>query len=270
MPFTPSHVAAILPLARTPLAPAALALGSMAPDIPYFLPLGIPRTWTHSLAGLPTIDLALGAVAFTVWVLVLRAPVLDYSPVWLRERMAPRPRWRVGKPGGDEAAGHPEGRLGERVLSALLVVLALEIGTVTHLALDQLTHEGGWLDRMAPWSGIEVGPFAVANIIHAIVSIVLGVVLAQWIRRWAQRTAREPRPGRVGGRERVGTWLGLLGVLAVVGTAWWLVPALGGATVRHRSLLDPNLLGHAFFVAVAVSGAVALTLALLWHARKVR
>ena len=28
MPFTPSHIAAVLPLARTPLPPAALAIGA--------------------------------------------------------------------------------------------------------------------------------------------------------------------------------------------------------------------------------------------------
>ena len=42
MPFTPSHVAAILPLAGRrdrglPL--AALAAGSMSPDLPYFQPV---------------------------------------------------------------------------------------------------------------------------------------------------------------------------------------------------------------------------------------
>ncbi|MEE2045837.1 DUF4184 family protein, partial [Nocardiopsis tropica] len=38
MPFTLSHVAAVLPLARTRLPPAALVVGSVVPDLPYYLP----------------------------------------------------------------------------------------------------------------------------------------------------------------------------------------------------------------------------------------
>ncbi|WP_328421551.1 DUF4184 family protein [Micromonospora sp. NBC_00389] len=40
MPFTGGHVAAVLPLARSAWrAPSALVLGSMVPDLPYYLPL---------------------------------------------------------------------------------------------------------------------------------------------------------------------------------------------------------------------------------------
>lgn len=37
MPFTPSHVAAALPFLRTPLIPAALVIGTMTPDLFYYL-----------------------------------------------------------------------------------------------------------------------------------------------------------------------------------------------------------------------------------------
>src|SRR5215207_10039344 len=43
MPFTPSHMAAALPFVRTPLIPSAIAIGTMAPDVPYFVPLGVAR-----------------------------------------------------------------------------------------------------------------------------------------------------------------------------------------------------------------------------------
>lgn len=41
MPFTGSHPAAVLPLLRWGLIPSALVIGSMSPDLGYFLPLGI-------------------------------------------------------------------------------------------------------------------------------------------------------------------------------------------------------------------------------------
>ena len=37
MPLTPSHAVVALPFVRTPLLPAAIAVGAMAPDLPLFL-----------------------------------------------------------------------------------------------------------------------------------------------------------------------------------------------------------------------------------------
>lgn len=249
MPFTPSHIAAVLPFARTPLAPAALAIGSMAPDIPYFVPGDIAREFTHSLHGAVSIDLAIGLLAFVSWLFVLRQPVLDYAPGWVRERMPARPRWRARN----------------AALTGALLVAALEIGILTHLLLDEFTHEGGWLDSIAPWAGAQVGTFVAANLIHAVVSIALGLVLARWVRRWVQRTPREPRMTRLTNRGRRTTWIGLTAVLAAVGASWWLVSIGAG-----EPPLDPDLLGHSFFVGAGVTGAVGLALALVWHLRKAR
>jgi hypothetical protein len=66
VPFTPSHVAAVLPFARTPLVPSALVIGSMGPDLFYYVPLPIERSFTHSLTGVFTVDLVLGVVLFAL------------------------------------------------------------------------------------------------------------------------------------------------------------------------------------------------------------
>ncbi len=55
MPFTVSHVAAVLPLAvgrsgRT-LVPTALVIGSIVPDLPYFVPPYRGSDWTHPRTG---------------------------------------------------------------------------------------------------------------------------------------------------------------------------------------------------------------------------
>ena len=42
MPFTASHPAAILPFLRTPLPASALVAGSIAPDLPYYVPVDVP------------------------------------------------------------------------------------------------------------------------------------------------------------------------------------------------------------------------------------
>ena len=249
MPFTPSHTVAILPFLRTPLAPAAMALGAMAPDLPYFLPLRIPRSWTHSLEGVLTIDLLVGVVCFGLWLLVLRAPALDYSPAWLRERMAPQARWRVRGV----------------VISGLLVAVAVVLGILTHLFLDLFTHEGGFLSDIAPWTDDRVGPWAAANLVHAAVSDVTTGLLAWWVHRWVQRTPRTVRPTRVSDRERRITWIALLALLAVIGAARWI----WGIEVQERQPLNSSLLGVSFFVAASWTGAVALVLAAAWRLRKV-
>ena len=249
MPFTPSHTVAILPFLRTPLAPAAMALGAMAPDLPYFLPVRIPRSWTHSLEGVLTIDLLVGVVSFALWLLVLRAPALDYSPAWLRERMAPQARWRVRGV----------------AVSGLLVAVAVVLGILTHLFLDLFTHEGGFLSDIAPWTDDRVGPWAAANLVHAAVSVVMTGLLAWWVGRWVQRTPRTVRPTRVSDRERRITWIALLALLAVIGAARWI----WGIEVQERQPLNSSLLGVSFFVGASWTGAVALVLAAAWRLRKV-
>ncbi len=70
MPFTPSHVAAVLPLARTGLPPTALVVGSVAPDLPYYLPLPVAAATTHGPAGL-WLDVLLGGAVLVVYAYVL-------------------------------------------------------------------------------------------------------------------------------------------------------------------------------------------------------
>ena len=81
MPFTPSHAVVALPFLRTPLVPAAIAIGAMAPDFPLFV-RGLPLHYglTHSLWWLPlTIVIALALLL--VWRCVLRPAARELSPV---------------------------------------------------------------------------------------------------------------------------------------------------------------------------------------------
>src|ERR671913_177951 len=91
MRCTPSHAAAVLPFLRTPLPASALVVGSITPDLPYYLP-GNPGLFTHTATAVVTTDLALGALAWAVWHAVLAAPALAASPAGLRAR-----RWWWGR-----------------------------------------------------------------------------------------------------------------------------------------------------------------------------
>ena len=78
MPYPFAHPAAVLPLAR-PLGrfgvPSALAIGSIAPDFWYFVPL-VERGESHSVAGLAWFCLPLGLLLYALFHLFLKQPLI--------------------------------------------------------------------------------------------------------------------------------------------------------------------------------------------------
>lgn len=150
MPFTPAHPAAVLPLLRSPLSPAALVCGAMAPDGPYFLasariPVGaqswyepfLNATTSHSLAGLGV------AVAYALALLALyaliRRPVADLLPSRFSRAGAAEPDG-----GGDAGGGGAKAGPGAVLRRAGWVLLSVLIGVLTHLAWDSFTHADGY------------------------------------------------------------------------------------------------------------------------------
>ena len=122
MPFTPAHVAAVLPLRRRGGLPfSALVVGSMIPDLPYYLPGHlVPTPATHSVPGIVTWDLLLGLAVWALWC-VLRPRVYDVAPQLLRSR------WRRPESGFTGWSRAP---------------LAVIIGAATHVLWDEFTHAG--------------------------------------------------------------------------------------------------------------------------------
>ncbi|MCL2089981.1 MAG: DUF4184 family protein [Micrococcales bacterium] len=120
MPFTPAHVAAVLPLrGRQRLPFAALVAGCTSPDLPYFVPG--PTGWsdvTHSLVGIVTWNLLLGLALWLVWRQV--SPALHDTPAVVRGRWVLPPRsaawWAT--------------------------VVAVLVGSSTHVVWDEFTHAG--------------------------------------------------------------------------------------------------------------------------------
>ncbi|MCG5212669.1 DUF4184 family protein [Streptosporangium soli] len=93
MPFTLSHVAAVLPLLNSRrLDPWALAIGAMVPDLPLFLPFLPAYAIWHSLPGILTIDVAATLVVLVLFHGLLREPLLavvDLPPIRYGLRRAP-------------------------------------------------------------------------------------------------------------------------------------------------------------------------------------
>ncbi|MGW4799246.1 DUF4184 family protein, partial [Nonomuraea sp. NPDC004297] len=93
MPFTPSHIAAVLPLigshrVRRFVDPWALAFGAMVPDLPVFLTFLPDYSDWHSWLGVVTIDPLAVLILLPLFHLVLRDPLIALLPPALAGRGA--------------------------------------------------------------------------------------------------------------------------------------------------------------------------------------
>jgi hypothetical protein len=189
MPFTPSHAIVALPFIRTPLPAAAVAVGAMTPDLPLFV-RAFPEDYgmTHSFTWLPlTVVVALGLLI--VWRCVLRPATRELSPRWLASRL-PR-EWDAGAGAGLRGVFARRGQERSSWVGALVVLVALTIGVVSHIVWDSFTHEGRWgmtaLDLAVMW-----GPLPAYKWLQYGSSIGGVIVLALWAMLWLRR--RRPGP----------------------------------------------------------------------------
>jgi Domain of unknown function (DUF4184) len=183
MPYPFAHPAAVLLLPRLMgrfAVPSALAIGSIAPDFWYFVPL-VGRVDSHSMAGLAWFCLPAGLLMYALFHLLLKQPLIALLS----------PRLGVFTPA----------RLPAVPWSAVL--LSLVAGALTHVAWDGLTHsydeglgEHNWLQ-------------------HA--NTALGTVVLAW---WAARKLRQapPAPGLLSPLMRICVACALLGAAALA--AW--------------------------------------------------
>ncbi|NER80212.1 MAG: DUF4184 family protein [Leptolyngbya sp. SIO1D8] len=81
MPFTPTHIGAVLPfwLLRRVVPFSAFAIGAMVLDVPLFFPI-IDYAQTHSPLGLFTVCLSIGIAGFFLFELVMRRPIIA---IWM-------------------------------------------------------------------------------------------------------------------------------------------------------------------------------------------
>jgi hypothetical protein len=170
VPFTFAHPAAVLPLRRFLWLPG-LVVGSMVPDLAYYLPLPGGSGTSHSVIGLFGIDLLLGIALLVVGNLAI-APLLALAP----------DGWRARVPPPHLVARFTTWRLRLATLASLLV------GAATHLAWDAITHTGGAAVRHWPVLRLSVvGPHRLYNVIGYVSSLggllLLGVVILRWYRR---------------------------------------------------------------------------------------
>lgn len=183
MPFTVSHVAAVLPvhrwLSRAGLFTAAV-IGSMSPDFGVILFHDFGRWRTHSAMGLVRFCLPVGLAALAITRYVVKPAFVEILPdgAYLRA----------------SAKGPTAGRMG--LLGWCYAALAILAGAITHLVWDGFTHEGAPGVRMFPVLD-EVGPDIDGHTLRvwrllqygSSIAGLVAVVAALWL--WLGRAARD-------------------------------------------------------------------------------
>lgn len=253
MPFTPSHALVALPFIRTPLVPAAIAIGAMTPDLPLFVRgLGLPYSFTHTFANVVWTALVAFAL-FLVWRVVLRPAVGALSPLWLARRLPGD--WTQS---GLEAAGAAVGVGKNRPLYPVLLAVSLIVGVLSHIVWDLFTHEGRWGVEVFPALDRMWGPLTGFKWLQHGSSAIGLIGIAIWAVLWLRRAeARPPFARSVPAGVRIAWWLSLPVVLI---TAWLVGYAVYGPfteefTYQHLAyrMLPP---------ACALWGALTLALCL--------
>jgi hypothetical protein len=217
-------------------------IGSITPDIPYYLPSG-PAWPTHTALAVVTVDLVLGAMAWVVWHGLLAAPALAVAPAGARARLV----------------GRVDIGLRRRVASlgaVVLVLLALAVGSATHVLWDELSHPNRWGTEHVPLLADQWYGMAGYRWVQYPSGVFGAVVLSAWLVRWWRRTPPVADAG-----ESVGAWV--WPALLVVGAAVGAAAAMGAETPRAAGFDGATAGGGAMVLA-------AVLLSLAWHGSRHR
>lgn len=181
MPFTVSHIAAILPYKAPGIPPlpfAALAVGSMAPDLVFYIPplmqLGVH---THFMPFMFTFNVVLALLVWAAW-RVIAPGVYEVSPQIVRQKWLP-----------DSWGTH----------AWWTVPFAICAGIATHIILDNFTHSWGWgpahLASLRAEVSTPFGPmfgYELAQWIFGFIGLGLLLAVALWLPRQPSAASRTP------------------------------------------------------------------------------
>ena len=190
MPFTFSHIAAVLPLLRRRTArwsSTGLVAGSLAPDFEKFLRLSAHNGHSHTWASLLyfSCPMALGLSFGFHW--VVRNPLIAHLPQGLHRRLARYQHFAWGRYFRQRASW---------------VLLSILLGATTHLVWDSFTHRQGgmvvyWPALRAVWhvGSLYAPAFVVVNALSTVLGA--GLVLAALLRLPAVAQPRPPVSARL-------------------------------------------------------------------------
>ncbi len=145
MPFTFSHPAIILPLAKCSgrwFSLTGLIAGSMAPDFEYFFRMKIQSNFSHTIAGLFYFDLPTGILLAFVFHNIVKDMLFDNSPKIARSRLVLFKNFVWNQ----YFRKH-----------FLVVIISILFGSLSHLFWDGFTHIHGYFVQLLPLLQTNLG-----------------------------------------------------------------------------------------------------------------
>jgi hypothetical protein len=173
MPFTLAHAAAALPLRRLRLVWSALIVGTIAPDLEYFVRLAPDDGYGHTLAGSLVLSLPLAILTLWLFHSFVRAPLIELLPNGVQRRL-------VNHRGEFQFRG---------AARFTWIVASVLLGMATHLAWDSFTHPNTWLYRSwpvlrEPVNAMIFGALPIYKVLqHGSTIVGLGALLI-WLLLW--------------------------------------------------------------------------------------
>lgn len=225
---------------------SALVVGSISPDLHYFVGLGSDSKPSHTLPGALYICLPSALALLWLFHRVLKLPLISLIPRWHQERVA-----RFATPfrfGG--------GRRFALILASLLA------GIFSHILWDSFTHGDGFMVRHLPI--LRTTPLLdygtarpVFNLLQHLSTLlgVLVLIIAYW--HWSKAAKPQPVPAKLYLPERV-----KLFALSAIGITAGL---LGLAFAYEDSSRISSFVVHGAisFTSLAVVGLIAFSI--YWH-----
>ncbi len=170
MPFTFSHPAAILPLAKYAgryVSLTGLIVGSVTPDFEYFFWMRFQNKYSHSMPGLFYFDLPVGILLAFVFHNLVRNPLYDHLQAPFRSRLAPYQTFDWN---------------GYFKRYYLTVIVSILIGAASHILWDGFTHRYGYFVQTFPalQARMLLAGYAVSlyNILQHLSGLVGGLLIA--------------------------------------------------------------------------------------------
>lgn len=145
MPFTASHIVAILPIKkylRGYFSITGLVIGSMVPDFEFFLRMTLLGYYGHRLSGIFFFDIPIGLLLFVVFRGIIRKPVLQHLPAYWYNRLT-----------------REDIALDSKIFkkSLPIVLLSILVGVFSHLLWDGFSHnEENYLARFLTFLLVDI------------------------------------------------------------------------------------------------------------------
>lgn len=187
MPFTLSHPLFAAPLRKVvpALSMTGLILGSMAPDMEYFVAMQSFRSVGHSVAGFFVLGLPLCmAIAYVFHRLIVPTLPVFMPSIGGMDRFV-----------RDLSASKASSSIS--ITRLTMFIFSCFIGFLTHIFVDSWTHRYGWFSERIPFMHQHIGPYGVYYVLQLSLSLLGIVIPAIWLLwKWSNWYRHQSRSSR--------------------------------------------------------------------------